>query len=374
MSTECTSPEKPRILAFEAWDAGSHRGVREAIVRHASCHWRWCTLPRGNWRWRLRLGAVDLAANAAEVGVLDEPWDVVFATSMVSLADLIASLPPSIAARPRILYMHENQAAYPAAKGRSDPRDAHAAVTNLTSMLTADLVLWNSCWNLESFLVAMDELLSRGGHAVEADVLAEVKAKSRIAWPPVERPQGSDREVLHNAAEARARGLTLAVWPHRWEHDKGPAELLAIEQQYGESARIGWVLLGEQFEQRPAEFSALLKHAGDRVIHSGTAPRAIYESWLQECDWVASTANHEFFGVAVVEAMLAGCLPWLPNRLSYPELVPAGCIGLSPMEPPSDPTATRNAIQKHLRAAEAAAAVEHIESAIDECRTRCSSG
>jgi len=35
-----------------------------------------------------------------------------------------------------------------------------------------------------------------------------------------------------------------------------------------------------------------------------------------------STAQHEFFGLAVVEAIAAGAFPVLPNRLVYPERIP----------------------------------------------------
>ena len=35
---------------------------------------------------------------------------------------------------------------------------------------------------------------------------------------------------------------------------------------------------------------------------------------------MVSTALHEFYGIAVIEAVRAGCRPLLPNRLSYPEL------------------------------------------------------
>ena len=42
---------------------------------------------------------------------------------------------------------------------------------------------------------------------------------------------------------------------------------------------------------------------------------------LQSADIYVSTAAHEFFGIAAVEAIAAGCYPLLPRRLSYPELV-----------------------------------------------------
>ena len=67
----------------------------------------------------------------------------------------------------------------------------------------------------------------------------------------------------------------------------------------------------------------LLKDHADRIEYAGRLPRADYVKTLRRADWVLSTARHEFYGIAVAEALLAGCLPWLPDRLSYPELVPA---------------------------------------------------
>ena len=61
---------------------------------------------------------------------------------------------------------------------------------------------------------------------------------------------------------------------------------------------------------------------GDRLVWSGFAERDRYVALLNDSDIVVSTADHEFFGISVVEAVAAGCFPVLPNRLSYPELIP----------------------------------------------------
>jgi hypothetical protein len=50
--------------------------------------------------------------------------------------------------------------------------------------------------------------------------------------------------------------------------------------------------------------------------------RAEYCRALVEADVAVSTARQEFFGISAVEAAYAGCAPLLPDRLSYPELLP----------------------------------------------------
>ena len=82
------------------------------------------------------------------------------------------------------------------------------------------------------------------------------------------------------------------------------------------------ILAGQNFRQKPEEFEAARERLGPRIIHYGYADEATYTRLLWQADIVVSTAIQEFFGVAVVEAMYCHCYPILPERLSYPELIP----------------------------------------------------
>jgi len=81
------------------------------------------------------------------------------------------------------------------------------------------------------------------------------------------------------------------------------------------------VVMGESFRATPPIFTEARTRLAGRIIHFGyAASPAEYSAWLKRGDVVVSTATHEFFGIAVVEAVRAGCRPLLPNRLAYPEL------------------------------------------------------
>ena len=115
----------------------------------------------------MRTGATELLQQMVEevVGPEAGGWwpDLIMATSLLALGDLRAQLPPAMRLIPCVLYMHENQVAYPfrTEHGAGGERDLQYPVTNLMSVLAADRVIWNSRWNLDSFCGGIGEVLSR---------------------------------------------------------------------------------------------------------------------------------------------------------------------------------------------------------------------
>ncbi|MEE2972845.1 MAG: DUF3524 domain-containing protein, partial [Planctomycetota bacterium] len=300
---------------------------------------------------------------------------------MLSASDLIATLPRSVRNRPLVVSMHENQAAYPSGPevSRSNrDRDVHLAFTNLASLIAADRVVWNSTWNLESFIEGMSAILAHAPEPVDEAWADALRDRSIVIPPPIEFPEVEAAAILRNTPAARYAdsgerepGVVLVAWPHRWEHDKGCEELLeladrAAEQESRGGPAIRWVVLGHRPPQPPAAMETFLQRHRERIVHAGESSRADYLAWLAASDWVLSTARHEFFGLAVAEALIAGCLPWLPSRLAYPELVPEDGLNLTPWSPPTAEAAVdlRRRIRAGLEQARAEVAVAAVESVL----------
>ena len=344
------------ILAFESFDGGSHKQFRETITKHSSYDWTWITRPPKSWKWRMAISALEMVDDVIRQGV-SKP-DALFCTSLTDTAALRSALPRGWREIPLVLYMHENQVAYPT----NEPRDASFAFTNLQSVLTSDLAIFNSKWNLDSFIDGIETLLDNSWDTTLQDVEKRIRNKSSVAWVPVEQPP-EDLRVLHNTDNGGRKGPIQVVWPHRWEHDKCPDKLLQIAREHSEALNLRWIILGEQFKEVPQALETFQVEFKDRIEHMGyVESKNEYWKWLHKADWVLSTAKHEFFGIAVVEALFAGCLPWLPDKLSYRELLPACARGLTPVTIETE--SSNHEILEHLTMARAEPATKRIDALI----------
>ena len=83
------------------------------------------------------------------------------------------------------------------------------------------------------------------------------------------------------------------------------------------------IVMGESFQRQPTIFQEAYRRLDKKILHFGYVDsRQEYVRLLTCGDVVVSCADHEFYGIAVIEAVRAGCRPILPRRLSYKELFP----------------------------------------------------
>jgi glycosyltransferase involved in cell wall biosynthesis len=300
-----------RFLFLEPFFGGSHREIAEGLAAASRHRIDLMTMSARFWRWRMSGAALHFARRLPDLSL----YDGMVVSGLMSLADLKALAPgPS---PPAAVYFHETQLTYPLSEGEKP--DVASAWTNVTTALCADRVMFNSFAHRESFLEALPGLVRlmpdyRPGWVVEA-----IRARSTVVYPGC----SFSREAHETVSEVREP--PLIVWNHRWEHDKDPGSFFqALDALDDRGLDFRAALLGERYRRIPDVFERGLRRHGDRILQFGYVPsRDAYFDWLRRGTVVVSTALQENFGVAVVEAVRSGCLPLLPNRLSYPELIPS---------------------------------------------------
>ncbi len=297
------------VLVVEPWFGGSHRAWAEGLQKHSRHDVTLLTLPDEAWKWRMRGGAITLAHQ-----VTSRP-DVLLASSLLDVPSFLGHARSMLGDVPVVLYMHENQLTYPIPDNAR--RDMGLAFINWSSMAAADVVVFNSEFHRAVWFEALPGLLGSYPEPRHLRLVAAVAGRSSVL------PVGVEMDWLDEPIAPKP-DPPLIVWNQRWEHDKDPDTLAwAVKELMSDDIEFRVAVCGEPSLVRvPASLSGLPGVLGERLVHYGYADRLTYKALLRESAIVVSTARHEFFGVAVVEAMAAGARPVLPNRLSYPGLIP----------------------------------------------------
>ncbi|XP_060785231.1 glycosyltransferase-like domain-containing protein 1 isoform X3 [Neoarius graeffei] len=254
--------------------------------------------------------------------------------------------------------------------------------------LVADAVLFNSAFNMDSFLSSISSFLKTMPDHRPKGLEQLIRPKCRVLYFPIRFPDvtrflpehklllrqaqpqrnissqdsrkypetaaassttsrtekeqrsESDAEELEHRLVSKwssdpERGMPRPlhiVWPHRWEHDKDPElffqTLLKLRER---ELSFEVSVLGETFTEVPGIFSEAKEQLARHIRHWGFMPsKEDYLRTLCQADVVVSTAKHEFFGVAMLEAVHCGCYPLCPKALVYPEIFPGSYLYSTP--------------------------------------------
>ncbi len=313
-----------RILLLSPYHGGSHRAWAEGYRDHSAHEIEILSLPAHFWKWRMHGGAVTLARRWLAAG--DPTPHLVLATDLLDLTTFLALTRARAGAVPAALYMHENQLTYPLPddpttgpmRRQLGERDRHYAFINYASMLAAGRVYFNSQYHLDTFFDALPPFLRHYPEHNEMDTVGLLRHKSHVL------PVGIDlRRLDPPSPAADPDAAPLILWNQRLEFDKNPESFISLLVELAEAGvpfRVA--LCGERFGRPSAAWKAGVAQLGPRVIHDGYAEEDVYRRLLWEATVTISTAAHEYFGIAILEAVYCHTLPLLPARLSYPELIP----------------------------------------------------
>ncbi|MDA0791671.1 MAG: DUF3524 domain-containing protein [Proteobacteria bacterium] len=300
------------VLLLSPYDAVSHRYWRQGIVASLpEISFTVVTLPARYFAWRHRGNSLSLAFDERLAG----RFDLVLATSMTDLSAL-KGLAPHLATVPSVLYFHENQFAYP--ESVDGQGGLERRMTSIYSALAADRLVFNSDYNRRTFVDGAGSLLAKMPDHVPPGAMARISAGGTVMPVPL------GKEVFAGQGRGPSGRAVDIVWNHRWEYDKGLDALgEVIRALLASDAPFTMHLVGQQFRTTPEVMDrniAMLRESG-HLGHCGfVADREDYLALLARCDVVLSTSQHEFQGLAVLEAVAAGCVPVVPDRLVYPEL------------------------------------------------------
>ncbi|XP_054199915.1 tRNA-queuosine alpha-mannosyltransferase isoform X8 [Homo sapiens] len=370
------------ILIIEAFYGGSHKQLVDLLQEELGD----CvvyTLPAKKWHWRARTSALYFSQTIP----ISEHYRTLFASSVLNLTEL-AALRPDLGKLKKILYFHENQLIYPVKKCQE--RDFQYGYNQILSCLVADVVVFNSVFNMESFLTSMGKFMKLIPDHRPKDLESIIRPKCQVIYFPIRFPDVSSTSTRVGTGKEKGSVQTCAylhshvieLMPGQHKHSvqfyrkasftpsvrfMPKHKTTHLKKMLGLKGNGGAVLsmaLPFQPEQRDSE--DLLKNFNSECdTHCGLdTARQEYlgNSLRQESDLKKSTSSdnssshhgenkqnltvdpcdilggvdnqqrllHIVWPHRWLEAVYCGCYPLCPKDLVYPEIFPAEYLYSTP--------------------------------------------
>ncbi len=307
---------KQNALLLSGYDAASHEYWRKCLTQMLDeYHWTELVLSPRHFSWRMR-GNSFIWATGDQREVLLRNYDVIFATSMVDLNGLFGFF-PHLHRSKTFLYFHENQFAYPQSQQQTET--VHHQLQSVYAAFVAQNLIFNSSYNQRTFFEGVSALLKKLPDSFPPTLVPEMEKKSCVIPVPIKICK------LENnvGGETDVPGLPGILWNHRWEYDKQPDIFFnALERLLHLNYQFKIHVVGQQFRKSPVCFDAFAHKHSDIIATWGYQCAEQYRDVLMQADIVVSSALHDFQGLAIQEAMAAGCIPVTPDRVAYREYVP----------------------------------------------------
>ncbi len=296
------------VLILEPWYQGSHQSWVEgwkarskhsiSVVDGSDTGWRRSLITAPS------LFAAELERSAGNI-------DALIASTPIDLATVFGLLDRSTPRPPTLLYMHESQIGYP--PGPKGGQAYRGIIADWASIMSADRVAVASDFHAELLRRELPTFVDR--------LIEGAGAKLKVTLDNIQvLPVGIEGRGSPGVA---ADGCLKVLWNHRWSHDKRPDEFVhAMLKLASEDFQFEIFAMGDVERSGMKAHNRLKRGLRDRLVICGSRDRAEYQAVLKKADLVVSTARHDFFGVAISEAIASGARPVLPKRLAYPELVP----------------------------------------------------
>ncbi|XP_059022755.1 glycosyltransferase-like domain-containing protein 1 isoform X5 [Mustela lutreola] len=318
------------LLIIEAFYGGSHKQLVDLLQEELEDCVLY-TLPAKKWHWRARTSALYFSQNVP----VSEQYRILFASSVLNLTELVA-LRPDLGKLKKILYFHENQLVYPVKKYQE--RDFQYGYNQILSCLVADVVVFNSVFNMESFLTSIGKFMKLIPDHRPKDLESIIRPKCQVLYFPIRFPDVNRFMPKHKTAHLQ--------------------KILSLKGNGGTTPSMA---LPFQQEQKSSEI--LLKNSDSEFRPGNVAPQEnLGSSLTQESDWRMCNLSdnssshrqenaqnvtfdprdilggtddpqrplHIVWPHRWLEAVYCGCYPLCPKDLVYPEIFPAEYLYSTP--------------------------------------------